>query len=244
MPDVFVNYRTGDGDKSAVLIERELSHRFGNGTAFRASKSIKPGMRFPERLLTGVQRSAVLLAVIGPGWAQCPKLHDEDDWVRREIIEAFRIGIPVLPILEGRTTKRLRGADLPAELAQLAEYQSLRLDLHQADADLARIGDALVELVPSLTEAEQSTPRTDAPGAVHNTVGDVYGTAVQSRDITGDVGVVIKGSKGPVHAGRGDLHHYDAPHFSGDGATFVAGDNHGGIGHRFGGSRRHGDDDR
>ncbi|WP_055587996.1 TIR domain-containing protein [Streptacidiphilus griseoplanus] len=237
MADVFVNYRTGDGDKSAVLIERELSHRFGKDTAFRASASIKPGRRYPEALLSGVRRSAVLLAVIGPEWARWPSLHEEGDWVRREIVEAFSCGIPVLPVLEGRTTERLRAADLPAELAEIAEIQSTRLDLHQAESDLIRIGDALVELVPSLLEAERSAAGDEAAGAVHNTMGEVHGTAVQSRDITGDVGTVIKGSQGPVHTGRGNLYH-QSPHFSGDGATFVAGDNHGGIGHRFGEPRR------
>jgi hypothetical protein len=63
---------------------------------------------------------------------------------------------------------------------------------------------------------------------------------VQSHDITGDVGTVIKGNHGPVHAGKGDIYQ-DSQHFSGDGGTSIKGDNHGGIGHHFGGS--HEDED-
>lgn len=40
MTDVFINYRTGDGDKTAALIDQELSGRFGQKRIFRASKSI------------------------------------------------------------------------------------------------------------------------------------------------------------------------------------------------------------
>jgi len=41
--------------------------------------------------------------------------------------------------------------------------------------------------------------------------------------------------------GKGNQYR-DSQHFSGDGAVYVEGDNHGGIGHRFGGSRK--DDER
>jgi hypothetical protein len=242
MPDVFVNYRTGDGDKSAALIERDLSHRFGSDKIFRASKSIPPGARFPQELLGNVRRSAVLLAVIGETWIRCAALHDEDDWVRREIVEALTWGIPVVPVLEGRKTERLCAAELPDSLAQLAEVQSLRLDLHNADAGLRRIGDEIAKLIPSLKDADRAARRAAEPGATHNSVGDVQGTTVQARDFTGDVGTVVKGNHGPVHTGTGDIHqsHFsgDHNHFSGDGATYIAGDNRGGVRHRFGGSHR------
>lgn len=73
MPDVFINYRTGDGEKTALLLEKELSAILGGEERiFRATRSIKPGQRFPEELLGNVRRSTVLLAVIGPNWIQPP----------------------------------------------------------------------------------------------------------------------------------------------------------------------------
>lgn len=237
MPDVFINYRTGDGDKTALTLDTALSHRFGDDRIYRASKSIPPGEAFPRALLNGVRRSGALLAVIGPDWAGHPRLHEEDDWVRREILEAYACTIPVIPVLDGRRTERLRGADLPEELAWLADCQSLRLDHHNAPADLAHIGDALAELVPELRAADRPGTRPDEDGTVHNTVGDVTGAANQARDVTGDVGTVIKGSRGPVHTGSGDIHQH-SPTISGDGVAYVAGNNHGGISNSFGGSRR------
>jgi len=254
MPEVFVNYRTGDGEMAAATIDQELSHRFGEDSSFRASRSIRPGTAYPDELLRNLRRSSLLLAVMGPGWTHFPELHNDDDWVRREILEAFKWGIPVVPVLVGRQTKRLARADLPTELARLADLQSVRLDPQNAPADLARIGDLAADMVPSLKATDRAaahhSPDTDpAPGSVRNSTDDVHGTVIQSRDITGDVGTVIKNSSGPVHTGRGDVYHNSrhvsgGRHFHGDGMTYFEGDNRDGIHQHFGESRRLGDDER
>jgi hypothetical protein len=46
---------------------------------------------------------------------------------------------------------------------------------------------------------------------VRNSASEVHGTVVQGRDITGDIGgAVIKGTRGPVHAGMGDINQHFA----------------------------------
>ncbi|MEV4296010.1 toll/interleukin-1 receptor domain-containing protein [Microbispora rosea] len=237
MPEVFVNYRTGDGDKTAAVIDRELSHRFGEDKVFRASKSIKPGSPYPAELLDNVRSCSALVAVIGPDWAGAPALRNENDWVRREILEALAYGVPVIPVLDGRRTERLRSSELPTELGRLADYQSIRLDLQDAESGLTRIAKALVELVPTLHDRTTA----ERPDMVHNQMRDVHGTGVQSRDIHGDVGTVVKGNQGPIHMGKGNQYN-NSPHFSGPGATYVQGNNEGGIRHTFGGSDKSEDD--
>ncbi|MFF9396785.1 toll/interleukin-1 receptor domain-containing protein [Streptomyces griseoluteus] len=251
MTDVFINYRTGDGDKTAALIDQELSGRFGRKRIFRASKSIPPGHAYPDALLTGVRRSSVLLAVIGPGWTSFrTRLCDPEDWVRKEILEAFACGIAIVPVLDGRKTDRLNKADLPGELARLADLQSIPFDTHHTETCLKRLGDLVAELVPGLRDLEQDTASLSAPATVRNAIGDVSGTAVQSRDFTGDVGTtVIKDSHGPVHSGQGDIYQHSRHvsgdrHFSGNGMTYFEGDHHGDIQHRFGEPDRREDDDR
>ncbi|MGW6745574.1 toll/interleukin-1 receptor domain-containing protein [Streptomyces sp. NPDC055025] len=245
MPDVFINYRTGDGDKCATTIERELSRRFGEERIFYASKSIGAGESFDRELVRNVRRSSLLLAVIGPTWVHRPQLHDEQDWVRREILEAFACGITVIPVLDGRDVERLREADLPAALSQLANRQSIRVDLrHNARADLARVGDELATLVPSLEAADRDAQQPPSePGSTSNSTGEVNGPVVQARDFTGDVGTVVKGSQGVVHTGTGDIRH-EPRHFSGDVGTYFEGGNQGGVHNRFGTSRRREDGDR
>jgi hypothetical protein len=244
MPDVFINYRTSDGEQAATTLERELSHRFGEGRIFRASKSIEPGELFDDELLRSVRRSGVLLAVIGESWAKSDRLADPADWVRKEIVEAFRAAVPVVPVLVGRGTDRLVAAELPTALRKLARCHSLRYSTQNHEYDLRRIGDALAHRLPELAEAEHrlaSAADEEAAGAgsVQNSTGDVGGSAVQGGSI-GDV-TTIRDVHGPLHTGSGSQHQ---PHFSGDGSQYIAGDNQGGIHQDFGGKKRRKDGDR
>ncbi|KUH39681.1 MULTISPECIES: toll/interleukin-1 receptor domain-containing protein [Streptomyces] len=241
MPDVFVNYRTGDGEDIALVVDRELSHRFGSDRIFRASKSLRAGDAFDEALLRNVRRSGVVVAVIGPGWAGSPRLHDVDDWVRRELEEAFRSAVPVVPLLVGRHTERLRADMLPPPLEPLARCHSIRFDTQDADSGLRRIGDIAAELVPELAQAEQrraastspAVPAPDGRSVQNSMTGTTGGTSIQAGDIGGDVGgTVVKHVRGPVHMGSGDQHNH-APRLTGNGAQYVAGDNNGGVHHTW-----------
>ncbi|MEF9909093.1 MULTISPECIES: toll/interleukin-1 receptor domain-containing protein [unclassified Streptomyces] len=252
MTDVFINYRTGDGEKTAALIDQELSRRFGRDRIFRASKSVAPGQAYPAALLNGLRRSAVLLAVIGPDWTNFrARLREPEDWVRQEILEAFACELPVVPVLDGRKTDRLNKADLPEELARLADLQSVPFSTHDTEAGLKRLGDVVADMVPGLRDLDRDAATPSLPDTVTNSIGDVGGTAVQSRDFTGDVGgTVIKGTNGgTIHTGPGDIyqnsrHVSGGRHFSGDGMTYFEGDHHGDIRHRFGGPERQEDDGR
>ncbi|MBT2452534.1 toll/interleukin-1 receptor domain-containing protein [Streptomyces sp. ISL-43] len=241
MPEIFVNYRTGDEEATATLIERELSNRFGSDRVFRASKSIRPGQPFPQELLTAVRHSRVLLVVIGSRWAEAltrdgrPALQDPEDWTRREILEAFESGAHVVPVLVGRAT-RLDRTILPRELERLADRQYRRLDHRNAEGDLRRLGDDLADLVPQLAAADKTPPAT----ATEQVQERAHSARMQVRDVrhrqrggignlNGDLGTFVNGASGPVHTGSGAQH--TAPSFSGDGmgVNYVAGDNSGGM---------------
>jgi hypothetical protein len=154
MPVVFVNYRTGDEEATATLIEWELSRRFGAARIFRASK-VPPGSDFEVGILHAVRCSSVLLAVVGPRWLYARDesgrrlLDKKSDWTRREIVEAFSCAVTVVPVLIG-STPRLTRSQLPSPLQPLARCQYLRFDHREADADIKRLGDKLVRLFPTL----------------------------------------------------------------------------------------------
>lgn len=204
MAEIFINYRTGDGDEvAAELITSSLSDRFGKEHVFKASHSLQPGDLFPQRLIDAARKSEVLLAVIGPEWALASQLRDEADWVRKEILAAQSSGASVIPVLKGRKTDRLVRADLPPELRWLADVHSLRLDTHDSTADLGRIGDFLADLVPTLKAADRSARDATAAGSITNSADNVKGgNVVQGRDFTGDMrNVKLTDTHGPTTIG-------------------------------------------
>ncbi|SMD21026.1 toll/interleukin-1 receptor domain-containing protein [Lentzea albidocapillata] len=169
MPGVFVNYRTGDGEWAAALVKRELSARFGGDQVFYASQSIRLGEDFSREILSGLRRCEVLLALIGPRWVNAVdregvrRLDKPDDWVRREILEAFDCGLRVIPVLMDGIDP-LREADLPDALQRVARCQYLRIHHRSDDLDLPRLVDELVELVPELVAPRSSSgPRPGRP---------------------------------------------------------------------------------
>jgi hypothetical protein len=199
MEDVFINFRTGDEESAATLIDHDLSNRFGPEKIFRSSKSIRAGERFPQRLLSAVRGSRAMLAVIGPRWLVTgtdgrTALDNEQDWIRRELLEAKEFGVRVIPIMIGEHAPRLDGATLPGVLSWLADVQYQRFNTRNADADLATIAAELVKLVPGLTD--RTTAATGESGR--------SGITTTARDVRGDV-ITVNGTSGPVHVGAGHI---------------------------------------
>jgi hypothetical protein len=184
---VFVNYRTGDGESAAALIEQFLSPRLGGDNVFQASKSIQAGTLFDRVLLKNVWRSDVLLAVIGKHWLdardqQGRALDNEEDWVRREITEAFDHDVTVVPVLLG-DVPLLRAEDLPAALADLPRCQYVRLDFRAPDAGLGYLASAL---------GIQPARKRRSRGGQRGGIGSITGTNVTA----------ITDARGPVHIGE------------------------------------------
>ncbi|MFF9208030.1 MULTISPECIES: toll/interleukin-1 receptor domain-containing protein [unclassified Streptomyces] len=231
MPEIFINYRTGDGDHLAATLDEALRHRFGDHAVFRDGRSIQAGAEYPCELLGQLRRSRAVLVVMGPAWATAEQLWLEDDWVRREILEARECRIPLVPVLADPSVRWLRRDQLPPELAWLAELQALRYTPYHAARDLAFIGDELLALVPELIDGGHHPADAPSTETSNSVTGGRHGTVVQGRDFGGDIaGTIYKGNTGPFHTGSGDQY-VDSPRFSGDGATYIAGDNTGGVRH-------------
>ncbi|WP_444962847.1 toll/interleukin-1 receptor domain-containing protein [Nocardiopsis sp. M1B1] len=231
MPGCFINYRTGDGEHVATLIDRELKQRFGSGEVFRASRSIDAGQDYVRALDAAVRRCEVLVAIIGPAWLDSPHrsggdgraLDDPDDWTRREIATALSLGTPVIPILFDGAA-RLRPADLPEDMRGLARCQNRRLHHRSAESDLADIIEAVEVAAPRLgdmgeDESSEGDSGQSSGGGVANTMRDVSGgTVAQSREfhgvngISGRTGDMVFGNSGPVNTGTGPQYNGSTVH--------------------------------
>jgi hypothetical protein len=150
-PRIFINYRTGDQELAALLLDTALSHRYGPDRVFLASRCLVAGRAFDTGLLAAVRECTVLLAVIGRSWLTMRDepgrklLHRRQDWVRLEIAEALARGVPVIPVLI-EDTARLDPACLPASIRKLAKNQFVRLRHRSFRSDFGYLVSQLDEL--------------------------------------------------------------------------------------------------
>ncbi|MEV0482420.1 toll/interleukin-1 receptor domain-containing protein [Streptomyces sp. NPDC050508] len=236
MPEIFINYRTNDGEQAAATLDNALRVRFGDEHVYRASRSIKPGTRFDDDLIKNVRGSSVILVLIGDQWMDKPALGTDEDWVTKEILEAFRYDLRVIPVLLGRRTERPAKRELPASLMWLSSCQTLRYDHQNDEADLKRIGDSLADLVPELAAADRTAAQPETPAEAGNATGDLHESRVVQTD--GGSGNVVR--IGPDNS----RHHTKKVHLNGTGSTLAERDIRGGIRQNFGATPPSEDDQR
>jgi hypothetical protein len=147
-PGVFVNYRRDDTGWAANLLADALRRRLGPDRVFLDNSSIALGAAFANEIEDAVLRSTALLALIGPHW-DTARLHDPQDWVRRELLLAEERGVTIIPVLVDRPSLPPAAA-LPLELRFVTGLQhgELRRD-HPTDVD------ALVDRITTARHAPE-----------------------------------------------------------------------------------------
>ncbi|MDX3663883.1 hypothetical protein PV646_41925 [Streptomyces sp. ID05-26A] len=146
---IFINFQVGDGDEAALALDEGLSREFGRDEVFRSSRSISLGNVFQPDLLGGVRGCRVLLVVIGPRW-NTEVLHDPENWVRKEIAEALRLGKQLIPMLFGRETMMPEAAQLPEDIRELVDRQNAKLSHRDLHVWLQFLPGHLIEVEPEL----------------------------------------------------------------------------------------------
>jgi len=148
---VFISYRTADSVGYGALLYLELSRRLGESMVFLDCESIPAGSDCAGHLFGRLRRCEVLLAVVGPGWLgrdATGRRHIDlqDDWVRRELAEAYAAGLRVIPVLTDGAVMP-SAAELPSDIAAFGRCQYRRLRRADIRADLGRLVADLADLV-------------------------------------------------------------------------------------------------
>lgn len=167
MAEVFINYRTGDGEWPAAFLDDKFKRRYGHDRVFRDATSLEAGHDFRSELRRRLERCTVLVVIIGPNWltardaAGRRRLDNSGDYVRMEIAESLSRRIRILPVTLNDV--RLPLADeLPPEIADLAHRQSRVFRSRHYQADFKEIVSIIDEEIPKATEdqdAESSSGR-------------------------------------------------------------------------------------
>jgi hypothetical protein len=133
---IFISYRRDDAPAYAGRLFDQLSERFGESQVFMDVDTLEPGVDFFDHIEQSIGTAAVLIAVIGKGWANAVdedgrrRLDKPDDWVRLEVGGALRRDIRVIPVLVGGA-QMPEPQELPEDLAGLRRRSGLELsDLH------------------------------------------------------------------------------------------------------------------
>ncbi len=163
MPKIFISYRREDAGGFAGRLADALSARYGPGNVFRDVDDIVAGSEFVAALEQALATSDVFIPLIGRGWLSIghgskPRLHEPDDYVRREIATAIVRGIRIIPVLlDG--TRMPAAQDLPAELEPLIYRQAITLDDASWNPDV----DRLAQAIDAASQAPGSSASEPAP---------------------------------------------------------------------------------
>jgi hypothetical protein len=169
---IAISYRREDSLPIAGRLYDRLQAKFGEKNVFMDFDSIPPGMDFREQIREMIERSNVVIAIIGPHWlGEQPdasrRIDNPADFVRLEIAYALERGIPVIPVLINNTPMP-PPEKLPQEIEGLAFRNAVTLDTgidfhHHADRLIAGIGKAM-DITPR-SRGPRKVPEVTAPAA-------------------------------------------------------------------------------
>ena len=149
MTKIFISYRRQDTKAIAGRIFDRLEAKFGRDAVFMDIDSIPPGVDFQIWLSEHVAEAAMVLALIGPGWADARdeagnrRLDNPNDFVRIELEAALARKIPLVPLLiDGAPFPP--GEHLPESLRPLTRRNAAFLDAgRDFNVHIARLIEAM-----------------------------------------------------------------------------------------------------
>lgn len=140
--DIFISYRRADAAWAAGRLADRLRSEFGTENVFLDVQSIGLGQEFTQVIRQRIERSSVLLVIIGPTWltqrrsdSGIRRIDEPDDFVRWEIAMALDQNLTVIPILIDETLMP-RPEHLPEPIQQLAMKNAARLASGHFHADV------------------------------------------------------------------------------------------------------------
>jgi hypothetical protein len=154
---IFISYRRSDTGHAAARIVEALREQFGRAEVFFDIDTIQRGANFVDHIRSELEKSAVVLVVIGGSWLGSEaRLLDPEDNVRLEIELALRYGCVVLPVLVDGAAMPRRD-QLPESIAVLRQVNACSVDRDSWGRDVA-------DLIADVTRLRGPAPGPRRPG--------------------------------------------------------------------------------
>jgi len=162
---IFISYRRTDSQMWTGRLADDLRDRFGPDRVYRDLNSNRAAQDYNRQIHEAIDRSRVVIAVIGPHWADVAytngrrRLGDPADLVRQELEKALSMGKAVVPLLVGAAPPPA-ARTLPSSLAGIARLQALRMDDEDWEYDFGRLLETLEThgVVPSISRPDEVPP--------------------------------------------------------------------------------------
>jgi hypothetical protein len=141
---IFISYRREDASGDARSIEQHLRQALGKQHVFFDIDSIERGKDFRVTLRDYLERTKVLLAIMGPSWIALTdgegkrRLDDPADYVRMEIGSALRSNIRVIPVLI-QGARMPYAEDLPEDIREIAFRQAANITHSNFSSDVGAL---------------------------------------------------------------------------------------------------------
>src|SRR5208282_4219137 len=124
MPTIVISYRRSDSSAIAGRIFDRLTAYYGEESVFMDIDHIPFGIDFRTHIHEILQRTDIVLAVIGANWlgnntTGAARMHEPTDPVRVEIETALSRGTPIIPVLVDGA-KMPNSTELPVEFGNFA----------------------------------------------------------------------------------------------------------------------------
>jgi hypothetical protein len=150
MPEggIFISYRRADSASMAGRIRERLLEALLNRPVFLDVESIDLGANFDYIIQTALSKSEVMLVLIGNNWVlkndgkKQSRIHDPDDYVRREIDWALQSEVRLIPVVIDNA--RMPSPDqLPTDIREFATKNAAELRNSRFDDDFEHLLDAI-----------------------------------------------------------------------------------------------------
>jgi hypothetical protein len=153
MNAVFIAYRRSDSPGYTGRIYDGVVKDLGKHQVFRDVGSLKPGRNFVEQVEAALQRTRIMVVVIGPGWLNAVdhrgqlKLANPDDLHRVEIGTALERQGCIIPVLVGGA-RMPRPDELPDDIQALAPQQAIEISDQRWEYDAQQLSETIATLLP------------------------------------------------------------------------------------------------
>ncbi len=181
MPKIAISYRRADTSAIAGRIFDRLAGHFGESAVFMDIDNIPFGIDFRTHIQETLQRTDVLIAVIGGNWLGVgadgsARMNEKADPVRVEIETALQRNIPIIPVLVDGA-KMPDSAALPVEFGNFAFLNAAEVS---SGRDFRTHTDRLIGAVDRLTASAGSAE--SPPPAIGGTRAAVAAPSTPVRE--------------------------------------------------------------